>query len=76
MILKNCPFCNSKEALECADEKEQEFGNTNTLYQKRWIECLECGARGPYVYWDNINNCDEFAAEEWNKRALEGYARK
>lgn len=64
--MKPCPFCGSVDLVEGAD-KDPELLN-KTYHQKRWIECLDCGTRGPYVYWDSFNGCDNFAEAEWNKR--------
>ena len=50
MTLKPCPFCCETEHLEqmsdCGD---------------RYIECLECGARGP------VADSEAEAAEFWNR---------
>jgi transcription elongation factor Elf1 len=65
-VLKSCPFCGSKELVECAEKEPEPLDKT--FYQKRWIECLDCGTRGPYVFWDSFNKCDKFAEAEWNQR--------
>ena len=64
--LKPCPFCGEEELVECADHEPKLIGKA--LFQTRWIECLECGARGPYVHWDSFNNMDRYAEQDWNRR--------
>ena len=48
---KPCPHCREAERLE----QRSDCGD-------RYIECLECGARGP------VADSEEEAAELWNNR--------
>lgn len=59
--LKPCPFC----------------GAFNTIihmeHSGTWIECLHCGAQGPFTYGDMnaVKAWNTRAAEDWDARAAE-----
>lgn len=53
--LKSCPFCGAFNAI------------IHTESLGTWIECLNCGAQGPFVYGDTN------ATKAWNTRAVETY---
>lgn len=44
--LRPCPFCGSTLLVEEATEGVEVEGYT---YQHCWVECADCGARGPLV---------------------------
>lgn len=51
--LKQCPFCGAFNTI------------IHTEHSGTWIECLYCGAQGPFTYGDTN------AAKAWNTRAVE-----
>lgn len=51
--LKQCPFCGAFNTI------------IHTEHSGTWIECLYCGAQGPFTYGDTN------AAKAWNTRAAE-----
>lgn len=53
--LKQCPFCGA-------------FNTTIlTAHSGTWVECLYCGAQGPFTYGDTN------ATKAWNTRAVEAW---
>ena len=53
--LKRCPFCGTFKTI------------IHTEHLWTWIECLNCGAQGPFTYGDTN------AITAWNTRAAELY---
>lgn len=51
--LKQCPFCGTFNTI------------IHTEYFGTWIECLNCGAQGPFT------DGDTNAVKAWNTRAAE-----
>lgn len=53
--LKPCPFCGGSARYDNADCGPWE-----------WVECRECGAKGPEVNYNRRDECSAVAA--WNAR--------
>lgn len=53
--LKQCPFCGTFNVI------------IHTERLGAWIECLNCGAQGPFTYGD-MN-----AVKAWNTRGVEAW---
>ena len=51
--LKQCPFCGAFNTI------------VHTEHSGTWIECLYCGARGPFAYGETNT------IKAWNTRAVE-----
>lgn len=53
--LKSCPFCNQSGEIRSKDGGE--------WYEKFWVQCWVCGARGA------VCNDSKSAIDAWNRRA-------
>ncbi len=61
IYLKQCPFCGAFNTI------------IHTEHSGTWVECLYCGAQGPFTYRDTnaIKAWNTRAVEVWDARAAE-----
>ena len=60
--LKPCPFCGGRADLVLVDGCES---------WRAHIECTECGAESPTVWWMDDEDFKGTAVKKWNRRVEE-----
>lgn len=59
--LKPCPFCGSTRVFIERDYPPSE----NPALDNEWVECLRCGATGP---WHTVTRSHRVIISAWNRR--------
>lgn len=68
LILSPCIFCGAEASLEYCMPR-QETGTCEGLYPRAyWVQCTECGARGPELDKDNAVSEWEAIANRWRDK--------
>jgi Lar family restriction alleviation protein len=61
LTLKSCPFCGSTYVY-VSELINKSFGMA-------WMQCSECGARGPTLKYTDVENLDyDGVVDAWNRR--------